>query len=237
MKSEDDPEARIRELEQPLADAARTSEAGVTPPPGKWTAPPPPRSYTAPPGPPMQPLPLPYGGSFPGPSSSGINSSSSRTWWIIAGVFVIGMIALPAAIFLFTAHQVSRSGITTLLPIPSISSEAPTPSGAMTQTRAAPSTSLTAAPTAPKGGNLSVAGINVSRTIVCNDSSVSVSGVSNTVVITGHCASLSVSGVQNKVTVQAADSIQASGFNNEITYLAGSPHIDQSGQGNAIQKG
>jgi len=90
---------------------------------------------------------------------------------------------------------------------------------------------------ATKGGNLSVAGINVSRTIACNDSSVSVSGVSNTVVITGHCASLSVSGVQNKVTVQAADSIQASGFNNEITYLAGSPHIDQSGQGNAIQKG
>jgi hypothetical protein len=164
-------------------------------------------------------------------------SRSNRTWWIIAGVFVIGMIALPAAIFLFTAHQVSRSGITTLLPIPSISSEAPTPSGAMTQTRAAPSTSLTSAPTAPKGGNLSVAGINVSRTIACNDSSVSVSGVSNTVVITGHCASLSVSGVQNKVTVQAADSIQASGFNNEITYLAGSPHIDQSGQGNAIQKG
>ena len=236
MKSEDDPEARIRELEQPLAEAARASEAGENPQPSKW-APPPGAAMPPPTGPPMPPpSSLPYGGSFPGPSPA-LYSRSNRTWWIIAGVFVIGMIALPVAIFLFTAHQVSRSGITTLLPIPSISSEAPTPSGAMTQTRAAPSTSLTAAPTAPKGGNLSVAGINVSRTIACNDSSVSVSGVSNTVVITGHCASLSVSGVQNKVTVQAADSIQASGFNNEITYLAGSPHIDQSGQGNAIQKG
>src|SRR5271167_2404979 len=107
MTSEDDAEARIRELEQPLVDTARTSEAGVTPPPGKWTAPPPLRSYTPPPGPPMQPPPLPYSGSFPGPSSSGFNSRSSRAWWIIAGVFVIGMIALPAAIFLFTAHQVS----------------------------------------------------------------------------------------------------------------------------------
>src|SRR5271167_955313 len=87
MKSEDDPEARIRELEQPLADTARTSEAGVTPPPGKWTAPPPLRSYTAPPGPPLQPPPLPYGGSFPGPSSSGFDSRSNRTVWIIAGVF------------------------------------------------------------------------------------------------------------------------------------------------------
>ena len=236
MKSEDDPEARIRELEQPLAEAARASEAGENPQPSKW-APPPGAAMPPPTGPPMPPpSSLPYGGSFPGPSPA-LYSRSNRTWWIIAGVFVIGMIALPVAIFLFTAHQVSRSGITTLLPIPSISSEAPTPSGAMTQTRPAPSTSLTAAPTAPKGGNLSVAGINVSRTIACNDSSVSVSGVSNTVVITGHCASLSVSGVQNKVTVQAADSIQASGFNNEITYLAGSPHIDQSGQGNAIQKG
>src|SRR5271170_948621 len=221
MKSEDDPEARIRELEQPLAEAARASESGATPPPSKWTPPPP---------------PLPYGGLFPSPSQAAY-SRRSRMWWIIAGVFVIGVIALPAAIFLFTAHQVSRSGVT-LLPIPSISSEAPTPSGAMTQTRAAaPSTSLTAAPTAPKGGNLSVAGINENRTIVCNDSSVNVSGVSNTVVITGHCATLSVSGVKNKVTVQAADSIEASGFNNEITYLAGSPQIDQSGQGNAIQKG
>jgi hypothetical protein len=237
MKSEDDPEARIRELERPLAEAARASEAGENPPPSKW-APPSGAAMPPPPGPPMPPPPsLPYGGLFPSPSQAAY-SRSSRMWWIIAGVFVIGMIALPAAIFLFTAHQVSRSGMTTLLPIPSISSEAPTPSGAMTQTRAAaPSTSLTAAPTAPKGGNLSVAGINVNRTIVCNDSSVNVSGVSNTVVITGHCASLSVSGVQNKVTVQAADSIQASGFNNEITYLAGSPQIDKSGQGNAVQKG
>jgi len=185
MKSEDDPEARIRELEQPLAEAARASEAGENPQPSKW-APPPGAAMPPPTGPPMPPpSSLPYSGSFPGPSPA-LYSRSNRTWWIIAGVFVIGMIALPVAIFLFTAHQVSRSGITALLPIPSISSEAPTPSGAMTQTRAAPSTSLTAAPTAPKGGNLSVAGINVSRTIACNDSSVSVSGVSNTVVITGH---------------------------------------------------
>jgi hypothetical protein len=242
MKSEDDPEARIRELEQPLAEAARASEAGENPPPSKWAPPPasampPPPGAAFPPGPPMPPPPpLPYGGLFPSPSPAQY-SRSNRTVWIIAGVFVVGMIALPAAIFLFTAHQVSRSGITTLLPIPSISSEPPTPSGVMTQTRAAPSTSLTAAPTAPKGGNLSVAGINENRTIVCNDSSVDVSGVSNTVVITGHCASLSVSGVQNKVTVQAAESIQASGFNNQITYLAGSPQIDQSGDGNVVQKG
>jgi hypothetical protein len=219
MKSEDDPEARIRELEQPLAETARVSEAGVTPPPGKWTAPP---------GPPMAPPPLPYGGSF-GPSPGIL--SRSRTWWILAAVFVIGMIALPAAILLFTAHQVSRSGLATLLPTPSISTNSPTPSGGMTQTPgASPSTP-------PAGENLHVSGINESQTVTCNASVVDVSGVSNTVVITGHCASLSVSGVQNKVTVEAVDSIEASGFNNQVTYLKGSPSVDKSGDGNVIRKG
>ena len=115
MKSEDDPEARIRELEQPLADTARASEAGVTPPPGKWAAPPPARRYVPRPVSRCTPPPLPYGGSFPGPSSSGIRlAQQPRSWWILAAVFVIGMIALPVAIFAFTAHQVSRSGLPTL---------------------------------------------------------------------------------------------------------------------------
>ncbi|MDT5318926.1 MAG: hypothetical protein QOJ56_1129 [Mycobacterium sp.] len=79
--------------------------------------------------------------------------------------------------------------------------------------------------------------MNGNRTIACNGSSVSVSGVSNTVVITGHCTSLSVSGVQNAVTVDAADSIEASGFSNHITYHTGSPSIDKSGDGNVVQQG
>src|SRR5271156_176803 len=99
MKSEDDPEARIRELEQPLAEAARASEAGGNPPPSKW-APPPSTAVPPPPGPPMPPPPsLPYGSLFPSPSPAQY-SRSNRTVWIIAGVFVIGMITLPAAIFL-----------------------------------------------------------------------------------------------------------------------------------------
>ena len=240
MKSEDDPEARIRELEQPLADAARTSEAGVTPPAGKWTAPPPPRSYTAPPGPTMQPLPLPYGGSFPGPSPSGINSRSNRTWWILAAVFVIGMIALPAAIFLFTAHQVSRSGLPTMFPTPIIPSNSPTPPGGMTQTPAAgPSSSSTSEPPAPApaGDNLTISGINKTQTVTCNANAVNVSGISNKVVIKGLCKSLHVSGVQNVITIDGVGIIEVSGFSNQITYHGGSPSIDKSGDGNVVQRG
>ncbi|MDT5086432.1 MAG: hypothetical protein QOJ61_3475, partial [Mycobacterium sp.] len=85
--------------------------------------------------------------------------------------------------------------------------------------------------------DLTISGISENRTIACNDSAVSVSGVSNTVVITGHCASLSVSGVQNSVTVDAADSIEASGFSNRIIYHTGSPGIDKSGDGNVVQQG
>ncbi len=46
-----------------------------------------------------------------------------------------------------------------------------------------------------------------------------------------------MSGVQNKVTVDAVDSIEASGFNNQVTYLKGSPSIEKSGDGNVVQKG
>jgi hypothetical protein len=153
-------------------------------------------------------------------------------------VFVIGMMCLPLAIFFFGAHQISRSGLPTMLPIPDFSSPGATPSGTMPRTSAAaPSTSATSVTTAPVGGNLSVAGINEIRTVECRDSKVSVSGVANEIVITGHCASLNISGVRNKVTVEAAESIQASGFNNEITYRTGTPHVETSGQGNVVQKG
>src|SRR3984957_17705931 len=155
MKSEDDPEARIRELEQPLAEAARASEAGENPPPSKWAPPPasampPPTGAAFPPGPPMPTPPsLPYGGGmFPGPSAQ--YSRSNRTLWIILGVFVIGMIALPAGIFLFTAHQVSRSGISTLLPIQSFSTASPTASATMPPTNVTPMPSASVS-TAPAG--------------------------------------------------------------------------------------
>jgi hypothetical protein len=46
-----------------------------------------------------------------------------------------------------------------------------------------------------------------------------------------------VSGVQNVVTVDTADTIEVSGFTNQITYHGGSPSIDKSGDGNVVQRG
>lgn len=233
MNSEDDPEARIRALEQPLADAARASELSANPPPGKWAPPP------GPPLPPpqsMPPPPMPYGGSFQYPSTG--PARQGRTIWILLALFVIGMIALPIGIFLFSSHQISRGGFTTLLPTPSISSMSPVPS------QAAPSTSAAAIPTpptsmtsAPGGQNVTVSGINEVRTIACNGGSVSVSGITNNVTVTGHCTSLTVSGIQNHITIDTADKIQASGSGNQITYHGGSPTIGKSGFDNVVQKG
>jgi hypothetical protein len=66
---------------------------------------------------------------------------------------------------------------------------------------------------------------------------VTVSGISNTIVITGHCASLTVSGMKNSVTVDAADTIDASGLNNQVTFHSGAPKISKSGVDNVVAQG
>jgi hypothetical protein len=216
MKSEDDPEARVRELEEPLAETARASEAAANRPPSKWAPPS---------GQPVQPSPsLPYGGSPASPPTGAGPQSLIR--WIMVAAFVVGMIALPIVIFSIAGHQISRSGVSALNPAPSTAATRAPGAGQ----------SMTAATPAPAGANLSIAGINESRTVVCKDGKVNVSGVGNEVVIAGHCTLLDVSGVRNKVTVDAADTIQASGFDNQIFYLTGTPQIQQSGQGNVVQK-
>jgi Protein of unknown function (DUF3060) len=240
MKSEDDPEARVRELEQPLADAAHASEVAANQSPGKWAAPPrPPAPPSGPPtpppsAPPFSPLPpLPYNDSFSIPP----RRSQGRILWIAIAVFVIGMIALPIGIFLFSAHQVSRSGLPTMFPVPSFPSLNPTPSGTIPSTPVTGPSTPNTSTTTPAGDNITVSGISESRTIACNGGNVTVSGITNTVVITGHCASVLVSGIQNQITVDAADTIQASGSGNQVTYHAGSPTISNSGINNVIKKG
>ena len=227
MEPEDDPEARIRELERPLADTARASEVRATETPGNFGYPPGPPAPAAPPR-------LTYGDSFPGRSRR--SPSSTRAWWILAAFLIIGVIALAGGLAIQSVDRLTRGGLVTLSPTPRISPRSPAPSARATQTPG-PSTSPTSGPTAPPGGNISVSGINEKQTIACNDSIVNVSGISNTVVITGHCGILDVSGVQNSVTVDAVDTIETSGFNNKVTYHTGSPSISKSGESNIVQRG
>jgi len=57
------------------------------------------------------------------------------------------------------------------------------------------------------------------------------------VVITGHCTQISVSGVQNSITVDSVDAIDASGFNNKVTYHSGTPEVGNSGDSNVVEQG
>lgn len=227
VEPQDDPEARIRDLERPLAETARASEVGGSQKPG---------SYSYPPSPPVQPPPLSYGG--PSPWTPQRSRSGNRGWWVLAAFLVIGVVALAGGIAAYSAHRLSRGGLIMLSPTPTASPTSLAPSASGTETTApGPSTSPPSGFTAPPGESLSVTGINENHTISCTDNAVIVSGISNSVTISGHCTSLTVSGVQNSVTVDTVDTVEASGFNNQITYHSGSPRINKAGESNVIQKG
>jgi Protein of unknown function (DUF3060) len=223
MEPHDDPEARIRELERPLADIAGTSELGATQS-GGYAAPPTPPVYGPPPTPPLYggpPTPPMYGAPFP--TTPPKTTAGFRGWWIVLAGLVVGAVVLAAALAAVGAHMFSSRG-----PIVSFPSNRPTISRGT-----GPSAS---APQSP-GGSLSVTGIGQNKTIACNDSSVNVTGFSNTVVITGHCTGLTVSGSNNIVTVDAADTINAVGSNNKVTYHSGSPSVGSFGQSNVVSQG
>lgn len=227
VEPQDDPEARIRDLERPLADTAGASEVGVTQPSG---------GYAYPPRPPGPPPPFNYGSPFPGMSQK--SPSGNRGWWVFAAFLVAVLLALAGGIAVFSAHQLSRGGVAMRSPTPSISPTSQVPSASGTQTPgAAPSTPPTSGSTAPPGESLNVAGINQNHTITCSDNAVTVSGISNSVTISGHCTNLSISGVQNSVTVDTVDTIDASGFNNKVIYHTGSPRINNASESNVVQQG
>ena len=126
MKSEDDPEARIRELERPLAETARASETEVNQSPGKWapSGPPTPHAGPAVPPPPVPRSPLRHlilardvaalqRLVLSPPRRSRVEFSGSRSQ-------SSSLARSPCAIGISynTAHQLSRSGLPSMLPYP-----------------------------------------------------------------------------------------------------------------------
>ena len=229
MQREDDPEARIRDLERPLADVARTSELGTEQyRSGGYSSggymPPPVQAYGAP-----YPGVAPYSGA-PQKAKSGLGAA----WWLFAGIVVV-LLVVGAGVAVYSARVFSL-GSETRPPV-----EIPNVAGGGGQVDKAPGVGPietvpevepsipSGVPIPPPGEQLSVSGVGKNETIACNESIVSVSGVNNTVTIIGHCVSLTVSGVENVVTVDAADTIGASGFDNEVIYLSGSPEINATG--------
>ena len=223
MEPHDDPEARIRALEQPLADNARATELGTTP----YTAPN--DAYLPPPLPPMPPAQGPYPPpGYGAPWAPPPRKSSAGIPWVIFAVAAVLFLVVAGAVGFYIVNKSTRAipnipGVN----IPSIPSMPSMPS----------MPNMPSQPTAaPPGGQISVAGVGETKTITCNDNGVSVSGVSNTVTITGHCTTVTVSGMQNKVTLDESDQINASGFDNVVTFHSGSPDVN-SGGSNVVQQG
>ena len=253
MSSQDDPEERIRQLEQQSANhgavelGADQYSGGVNPtaplpPPvyGNQQMPPPPYSnpyqgdpYGAP----------PFGVSFPQGPKKG--PPVGLIFGLIAVFVVIVFAGIGAVVWsMSSATEVinSRPGGGTAGPGGGGTFDAPSaePSIAIPTMPSIPSiTGLpgdSEAPTVEPGGQLSIAGIEKNATVACNDGDINISGVNNTVNLTGHCVSVTVSGVNNRVTVEGTETISASGFDNQITYTTGDPQIDTT-DSNTVQRG
>jgi hypothetical protein len=261
VNSDDDPEARIRELERGLNDQAQASElgrgqsGGDTPymPPSTPTYTPP--DYNTPAYGSQQPYGTqpygtqpygdqsydnqPYGTSPYGQFPSVPPKSSGGIPWAVFGVIAVLFIggAVAGAIF-YTSHSGSGSSVSSgggSIDVPSIPSFPSIEIPSIPAAPGAPSADPSVIVAAP-GASVSVSGIDENQTVTCNDGSVAISGVRNTVNVTGHCVKVTVSGVNNVVTVDAADAIGASGFDNRITYHSGSPQVDNAGS-NVVEQG
>ncbi|WP_082949778.1 DUF3060 domain-containing protein [Mycobacterium sp. ACS4331] len=213
MTPQDDPEARIRDLERPFADTATELGVGGPPPTQPW-------SYD----------------SFPPPPNPG--RSGLKVFGIVAAVLTAG-IAAGAVVYVLSsgAAENTTSGRPTFSGggggFPSPTARRPTVPPVPTGAPDAP----VVVETLPPGGVVTVAGVDGHKTLACNDNTVSVSGVNNTVTITGHCAALTVSGVENVIVVDSVDRIGVSGLKNRITFRSGAPEIEQSGFDNVVGQG
>jgi len=162
--------------------------------------------------------------------------SSGGIPWVVFAIAAVMFMALAGGVGWYIVNKSAREFPTINVPsisVPSFPSAPEIPSVEPSIPGGGPANTVT---TAPPGGQVSVAGMGQNKTIECSDNSVSISGVSNTVTITGHCTMVTVSGVQNKVTLDTADQIQASGFDNVVTYHAGSPAINNAGN-NVVEQG
>ncbi|MEO3760993.1 DUF3060 domain-containing protein [Mycobacterium sp. B14F4] len=233
MNPEEDPEARIRQLEQPLAGYAvelggteTTQAANPTAqlPPPVYDDPYQQSHYSAP----------PFGVAYPQVPKKG--APIGLIFGLLAVVVVLVFGGIGAFVWIMWANTdiagspASDPGVTWPTAVPT---GLPTalPTGLPTAEPSAPEVAV-----APAGGQYSVSGIDETETVDCNGGNISVSGVNNTVTLLGHCLSVTVSGVENQVTVDSADEIGASGFDNQVIYHSGEPQVDAT-SGNIVAQG
>ncbi|UXA18865.1 DUF3060 domain-containing protein [Mycobacterium sp. SMC-4] len=237
MEPDVDPEARIRDLERPLADRARASELGTQPYASSAGVP-------VPPPPPSPSAGYPAGGSpYYAPPQHVVRKNSHATaLWLIplsAGVVIVtavivgiifvtsGSPSLPAPV---APPGIAGGGGSIDVPVipevPAFPAIPENPFGAGEEI-------VTVGP----GAVTSLGGVDTTRTVMCDGGTVSISGVRNVVDVQGACSTVVVSGLENVLTVDTAETIRASGLNNRVTYRNGAPEVSRSGSGNIVEQG
>ncbi|RUP33589.1 MAG: DUF3060 domain-containing protein [Mycolicibacterium sp.] len=240
MSRDDDPEARIRELERAMNDQARASE--LTEPGHAWSS----RAAA-----PSNPYPAQYHRPQttwpPQPLPPGVPTTAARR--MILGVVVLAVIVGPVvAAIIFVTNLTGKKHVTFLPPSsdrrPSVSVAVPTPPGdessvVVNGTTVQSGPGLVELPPVSGDPNapIRIAGVRGHRTLACNDRPVNISGVSNSVTITGHCSTVEVSGIENTVTVDSADKITTSGMDNHVIYHSGTPEIPTPSGSNTVSRG
>lgn len=231
MDPQEDPEARIRDLERPLTDRARASELGTTP----YPQPPLPTV----PYPDQQYFPTPPGPTYGAPPP--VSHSASRSGVLAFVGVVLALVVAGAGVLIYFAMRPSDGAVagsptvagggglldgpTQIPSMPVLPSGLPGLPGEADTMEAGP------------GQTVSVSGVQNLKEIACDDGVVNVSGVANVVTITGRCAMVSVSGVNNEITVDESATLGASGFDNTIIYRSGSPTIEFVTDSNIIRQG
>jgi hypothetical protein len=236
MTSDEDPEARIRELERSLNDQARASELGGGRVGG--TAYPPPVSGYSQPAYGTQPYTAQhYGSGVPAPRR---RSSGGISWRVFA---IIAVVIVSIAIAIVKVSSLSGHGSGGIIHVPSIPSMPSVP--AAPNAPAVPNAPVAPAPPGPDSDVItaspdtpaSVSGIDNTKAITCTDGTVNVSGIRNHVNITGHCVSVSVSGIDNQVSIDATDAIDCFGSGNSVSYRTGEPQVNTGGSNSVFQGG
>ncbi|OBI95731.1 hypothetical protein A5660_09585 [Mycobacterium alsense] len=247
---DDDPEKRIRELEQQLADVSQNPQSQPTYTEG-----------TAYPDGPAYSSGSPYGFDFPP-----LRRRKSYTWLLL----VVALAFLGPIIISLITHFVRPTPHETSGPrTPASAGPTAVPQGGELRVGG----NMGSRTIACNDGNLTLYGYGTTYTVTghcaaltvggynnivtvdgadalestgygntvtdkaCNNATLKLSSYGITFNVTGHCDGLAITSYDNKVTVDSVDAITVSGYNNDVAYHSGTPKVTDSGYSNNIRQG
>jgi len=251
VNPEDDPEARIRALEQPLSDQARASELGgghagseaaYLPPPTSAYTPP---DYTTPAYASQQYGTQPFGTQPYEAQQYGAQPYGTQQWgaqpygatpqkvssgipWLVFGLIAVVFIAVAAGIIIFMTRMTSI----TAPDDSSVSSGGGSVDISIPSAPSIPSIQIPSMPSIPAAPGAPNAEPNVITG--APGQSVSVSGIDQNKTVACNDATVTISGIRNTVTITGhCAEVSVSGIENKITVDA-ADKIGASGFDNVI---